>query len=307
MLSIGLEGKRALVAGIADDKGFGFAIARSLAAAGASVCAATWPPAYRSFKGLLGTGRLDASMRLPSGDKFEFEKIYPLDARYCVPSDVPQEVRDNRRYREFERFTIQDLADDLEKDFGPRPLDIVVHCIANGTEVMKPLLETSRAGYLDAISASAYSFVALAQRMGGLMRPSGSMVCLSYIAAQRVVPGYGGGMSSAKAALESDMQVLAFELGRRHGVRVNCLSPGPWPSRAAGTIGFIDMMARHVANNAPIPRTITPDDVAHCATFLSSPLAGALTGCTLYVDHGSHCMSVAFTTAQMTASDNSQV
>jgi enoyl-[acyl-carrier protein] reductase I len=80
MHPLDLSGKRALIAGIADDRGFGFAIARSLAAHGASVCAATWPPAYKGFRAMLDRGRLDESMRLPDGSKFEFERIYPLDA-----------------------------------------------------------------------------------------------------------------------------------------------------------------------------------------------------------------------------------
>lgn len=294
MLTFDLSGRRALVAGIADDRGFGFAIARALAAAGAQVIAATWPPAVRSFTGMLERGRYDEARRLPSGDMFSFERVYPLDARFDRAADVPASVRDNRRYREFERFTIEDLQQSLVEDFGPDCLDIVVHCIANGSEVAKPLLDTSREGYMDALSASAYSFVGMAQRLGPSLREGGSMLCLSFIAGQRVIPGYGGGMSSAKAALENDTRVLAFELGRRRRVRVNCISAAPWPSRAAGAIGFIDLMAKHVARNAPIPLTIGPADVANTALFLASPLARAITGSTLYVDFGSHCMGIGF-------------
>lgn len=291
-----LAGKRALVAGVGDNKGFGFAVARHLAAAGASVCAATWPPAFRIFTTLLKRGDYTPDLTLPDGTAFQLERVYPLDARFDRPSDVPDEVRSNRRYRGLEAgFTIEDLALALDRDFGPASLDIVVHCIANSPEIMQPLLETSRAGYLDAVSASSYSFVALAQRLGPRLRARAALVCMSYLASERVVPGYGGGMSSAKAALESDMRVLAFELGRRYGSRVNCISAAPWASRAAHAIapGAADGMAKLAARQAPIQSTITPDDVASTATFLCSDAARAITGSTVYVDYGSHCMAYA--------------
>src|SRR4029078_5017843 len=114
--------------------------------------------------------------------------------------------------------------------------DIIVHSLANSPEVKKSLLETSRAGYLSAVSVSAYSMVAMLQRLGPLMRPGGATVSLTYMASERVIPGYGGGMSSAKAALESDRRTLAFEAGRAWGIRVNPISAGPaaWRAGAAG-------------------------------------------------------------------------
>jgi enoyl-[acyl-carrier protein] reductase I len=306
MLKLDLTGKRALVAGIADDRGFGYAIAESLRAAGASVCAATWPPAYRSFTTLLRRAAMHEA-GTQAGDGPLFEHVYPLDARYDTAADVPEEVATNRRYRELDRFSVQDLALRLQEDFGPQPLDIVVHAIANGPEVARPLLETSREGYIAAVSSSAYSFVSMAQRLGPLLRPDGSLLCLSFIAAERVIPGYGGGMASAKAALECDTRVLAFELGRRHGVRVNCISAAPWPSRAAAAIGFIEHMANHVATHAPVPKRITPADVGAAAVFLASPLASAITGTTLHVDHGSHCMGIGFSAAEMPRAEEAAV
>src|SRR2546430_11113820 len=88
------------------------------------------------------------------------------------------------------------------QDFGDRPLDIVVHSLANGPEVKKPLLETSRSGYLAAVSASAYSLVSMIARFGPLMKRGGAFSSLTYMASERVIAGYGGGMSSAKAALQ---------------------------------------------------------------------------------------------------------
>jgi enoyl-[acyl-carrier protein] reductase I len=292
MFKSALAGKRALVAGIGDNKGFGFAIARHFAAAGATVCAATWPPAFSSFTALLKRGDYKEDMTLPDGTVFEFERVYALDARFDAPKDVPEEVRNNRRYRGLDGFTIEDLARDLDASFGPSSLDIIVHCIANGPEVMQPLLETSRAGYLEAVSTSTYSFVALARQLGPRLRADAALVCMSYLASERVIPGYGGGMSSAKAALESDTRVLAFELGRRYGARVNCISAAPWASRAAQSIapGAGNGVAEYVAQQAPIQRTITPDDVASTATFLCSSEARAITGSMMYVDYGSHSM-----------------
>jgi enoyl-[acyl-carrier protein] reductase I len=293
MLAIDLTGKRALVAGIADDAGFGFAIAKNLAEAGASVCAGTWPPAYGIFTKLIERGKIDESLALGSGGKLSFERIYALDADYDTLEAVPAEVRENRRYKEHADFTIQGVADRMVADFGATPVDIVVHSLANGPEVKNPLLQTSRAGYLGAIGASAYSFVSMVQRFGPLLRPGGSFLCLTYMASERVIPGYGGGMSSAKAALESDVRVLAYEAGRGFDARVNCISAGPWASRAASAIGFIGDMIDYTTRNAALPQKIHANDVGATAAFLSSALASAITGTTIYVDKGYHAMGMA--------------
>jgi enoyl-[acyl-carrier protein] reductase I len=290
MLAIDLSGMRAFVAGIADDAGFGFAIARRLAEAGASVCAGTWPPAYGIFTKLIERGKIDESLALPSGGRLAFERILALDADYDALEQVPAEVRENRRYKEHADFTIQGCVDRLVADFGERPVDIVVHSLANGPEVRNPLLETSRGGYLAALGASSYSFVSMVQRFGAVLRPGGSFLCLTYMASERVVPGYGGGMSSAKAALESDVRVLAYEAGRRFGARVNCISAGPWASRAASAIGFIGEMIDHTRKNSPLPEPIHADEVGTTAAFLSSSLASGITGSTIYVDKGYHAM-----------------
>jgi len=290
MLSIDLTGKRALVAGVADDGGFGFAIAKSLARAGATVSVATWPPALGIFKTMLERGKLDASLTLRDGGKLQFAKIYPLDAEFDRLGDVPAELRDSRRYRDLGDFTISGLAQRVAADGG---VDIVVHSLANGSEVKKPMLETSRKGYLSAVSASAYSMVSMVQHFGPIARPGSAFVSLSYMASERVVPGYGGGMSSAKAALESDTRVLAFEAGRKWGHRVNVISAGPFASRAASAIGFIGEMIDYAKRNAPLPEEITAEDVGSTAAFLCSPLAQGITGATIYVDKGYHAMGIA--------------
>ncbi len=293
MLAIDLRGKRALVAGVADDGGFGFAIAKSLAEAGATVCVGTWPPAFGIFKTMLERGKLDESRQLSDGRKLEFERIYPLDADYDTMADVPADVRESKRYREHGDFTIDGMRARLAADFGEPCVDIVVHSLANGPEVKKPLLETSRKGYLAAVGVSAYSYTSMVQRLGGLMRKGGSFLALTYMASERVVPGYGGGMSSAKAALESDTRTLAYEAGRKWGHRVNVVSAGPYASRAATAIGFIQQMIDYCQVNSPLPEALEAREVGDVAAFLASPLASGITGTTIYVDKGYHAMGVA--------------
>ena len=293
MLSIDLKGRRALVAGVADDAGFGFAIAKALAEAGASVCVGTWPPALNIFRNLLERGKIDESRKLSSGKLLEFEKIYPLDAAFDTLADMPQELRENKRYKDVGDPSIEGLAAQLKADFGDKPVDILVHSLANGPDVKKALLDTSRRGYLEAVSVSAFSLVSMIARLGPLMNKGGSVVSLTYMASERVIPGYGGGMSSAKAALESDTRTLAFEAGRKFGIRVNTISAGPLASRAASAIGIIEKMIGYVSDNAPLQDHLTADEVGFAAAFLCSPLASAITGTTMYVDKGYHAMGMA--------------
>jgi enoyl-[acyl-carrier protein] reductase I len=293
MLSIDLTGKRAVICGVADDAGFGFAIAKALAEAGATICAATWPPAYNIFTTLLARGKIDAARKLSSGKLLEFEKIYPFDATYDTMADVPEDVRTSKRYTDRGDYSVEGLSKVLVADFGEKPIDFVVHSLANGSEVKKPLLETSRGGYLGAIGVSAYSMVSIVSRLGPLLRQGGACVSLTYMASERVIPGYGGGMSSAKAALESDTRVLAFEAGRKWSIRVNTISAGPWASRAASAIGIIDDMVEYAKVNSPLAEAITSAEVGNTAAFLLSPLASGITGTVVYVDKGYHAMGKA--------------
>jgi len=293
MLNIDLTGRRALVAGVADDGGYGFAAAKALAEAGASVCVGTWPPALNIFMNLLERGKMDDSRRLSSGQVLEFEKIYPLDAAFDSLDDAPDDIRSNKRYRDTGDFSVEGLVGRMRADFGDESLDIIIHSLANAPEVKKPLLETSRAGYLTAVSVSAYSLVSIVSRFGPLMRHGGSVLSLTYMASERVIPGYGGGMSSAKAALESDTRTLAFEAGRKYGMRVNTISAGPYASRAASAIGIIERMVDYCSVNSPLTDRLTAEEVGLTAAFLSSPLASGITGTTIYVDKGYHTMGMA--------------
>jgi enoyl-[acyl-carrier protein] reductase I len=304
MLNINLKGKRAFIAGIGDDQGYGWAIAKALAEAGAEIIIGTWTPILKIFTQSWSLGKFDESRELSNGKLMEYLKVYPLDASFDKPEDVPQEIRENKRYADVARYTISEVAEDIERDFGK--IDILVHALANAPEVKKPLLETSRNGYLAAMSSSSYSFVSLLQHFGPRMNQSGSAISLSYIASERVVPGYGGGMSSAKAALESDTRTLAWEAGRKWGIRVNTISAGPLRSRAARAIGFIDMMIDYSKANAPLIKEMTAEEVGQSAVFLLSPLSSAITGVTLYVDNGLHAMGLASDSPTLTPTEQSE-
>jgi len=292
-LTVDLSGKVAFIAGVADTSGYGWAIARELANAGATIVVGTWPPVLKIFQATLKKKSIEEDKKLDDGSLMEISKIYPLDAMYDKPEDVPENVLSNKRYASAGPFTISEVVEQVKSDFGH--VDILVHSLANGPEVTKPLLETSRQGYLAASSASAYSLVSMVSQFGPLMSEGSSVLSLSYIAAERVIPGYGGGMSSAKAQLESDTRTLAYEAGRKYGIRVNTISAGPLKSRAASAIGgkgsaktFIERAIDYSVANAPLPKPILAKDIGMAALSLS--LMNAVTGVTLYADMGLHAM-----------------
>jgi enoyl-[acyl-carrier protein] reductase I len=296
MALMDLTGKTAFVAGVADSSGYGWAICKALAEAGATITVGTWPPVLGIFEKGLKSGKFDEDSMLSDGSKMEIAKVYPLDAVFDYPEDVPEETKTNKRYAGLDGFTISEVAESVGKDFGK--IDILVHSLANGPEVTKPLMETSRRGYLAASSASAYSLVSCVQKFGPVMNDGGSVISLSYIASEKVIPGYGGGMSSAKSQLESDTRVLAYEAGQKYGLRVNTISAGPLKSRAATAINksgakpFIEVAIDYCKANAPLAKDLTSDDIGNAAAFLASPMSGAITGMTVYVDNGMHSMGM---------------
>lgn len=302
-LSIDLTGKKAFIAGVADDQGFGWAIAKALAEAGAEISLGVWVPALNIFESSLKRGKFDGSRKLSNGSLLEFSHIFPMDAVFDKPEDVPEEIATNKRYAAAagKGFTVSETAQNVKDAVGN--IDVLVHSLANGPEVAKPLLETSRKGYLAALSASSYSYVSMLQHFGPLVNPGGAAISLTYIASERIIPGYGGGMSSAKAALESDTKVLAFEAGRKYGVRVNTISAGPLGSRAAKAIGFIDDMIRYSHANAPIQKELKAQEVGNVAAFLLSPLASAVTGSVVYVDNGLNAMGLALDSTSLVHDD----
>ncbi|GAB4822689.1 hypothetical protein N2152v2_009735 [Parachlorella kessleri] len=283
--------KKAFIAGVADDQGYAWAIAKCLAEAGAEIALGVWPPALSIFQTSMRQGKFDGSRKLLDGRMMEFAKIMPMDAVFDRREDVPEEVASNKRYAGITGWTVSETAEKVRSEWGR--IDVLVHSLANGPEVKKPLLETSRAGYLAAVSASAYSLVSMMQHFGPNMNEGGAVVSMTYQAADRVIPGYGGGMSSAKAALQSDTRVLAYEAGRKWGVRVNTISAGPLGSRAAKAIGFIDDMINYSHANAPIHKEMRAMEVGALAAFLCSPLASAVTGHVCWCDNGLSVMGLA--------------
>lgn len=295
------------VGGVADSTGYGWAIAKACAEAGATIILGTWPPVMPIFQMGIDRGQFEEDQKLSDGSSMEIAKIYPFDATFDTKDLVPEEVAKSKRYRNFEGYSIQEVVDQVQSDYGK--IDMLVHSLANGPEVTKPLLETSRSGYLAANSASAYSMVSMVSRFAPIMNEGGSVVSLTYIASEKVIPGYGGGMSSAKAALESDTRTLAFEAGRKYGIRINTISAGPLASRAAKAIGgagkpktFIDYAIDYSKANAPMAQDLYSDDVGASAAFLLSSLSRAITGTTLYVDNGLNTMGMALDSKSMEGS-----
>jgi len=291
MLDINLKGKKAFVVGIGDDQGYGFAIAKVLAEAGAEIIIGTWTPIVNIFETAWKNKKFDNSRKLKDGSLFNYSKLYAVDASFDTPQDVPQEIKENKRYVEHSGYTVSEVAKKVEKDFGK--IDILVHSLANAPEVTKNLIDTSRKGYLSAIGASAYSLISLISHFGPILNENGSCLALTYMASLKVIPGYGGGMSSAKASLESDIRTLAYEAGRKYKIRINAISAGPLKSRAAKAIGFIDEMINYSKANSPLQKDLEAEEVANSAAFLLSDLASAVTGDILYVDNGMNIMGMA--------------
>jgi enoyl-[acyl-carrier protein] reductase I len=293
MIPIDLSGKVALVTGVADNEGFAWHIAKALQAAGARLVFSCHPRVMGIVESIL-TRDLDAASRvLPYGaGTLTVEKLLPCDVSFDTMDEVDEKTRTDRRYAKFADYSIKGVMDVMAKDYGH--IDILIHSVAFSPEIKNRAVDTSRKAYLTAISVSAYSLTGLLRAAVPLMadRPGGSSaVGLTYIGGERVVPHYGGGMSTAKAALQIDCKQLAQNLGR-HNIRVNLISAGPYASRAARAIGDIGKMIEHAAQRSPLPRPIEAEEVANAAVFLCSPLASAITGQILYVDCGYNVMGV---------------
>ncbi len=271
MQLLNLSHKTALVTGIADNVGFGWHIAKTLQAAGAQVIVSCHPRVESILSRFLEKDKYAESRNLPF-DKGVFKPMA------VIPCDVGVDE------------SIQGLFGSVKQHTDN--IDIVIHSVAFSPEITKSHLDVSRAGYLTALSISSYSLVALAHHGLPLMTgKKGAFVALSYLAGERAVPFYGGGMASAKAALECDARMLSWFLGEA-GHRVNIVSAGPYASRAAKSVGDIDVMIDHTAQRSPLRRAITPQEVANTVLFLCSDLASAITGEVVHVDAGYHAMGV---------------
>jgi enoyl-[acyl-carrier protein] reductase I len=282
-----IQGKKAFIAGIADDKGYGWAIAKELANLGAEIIIGTFVPLLTIFNKSLENGKLDT--KLEDGTDLKISAIFPLDASFDKPEEIPKEILENKRYKDLENYSVKEVAELVEKKFGK--IDYLVHSLGGAPEIKNSLLETSRLGYLQAIAASSYSFLSLVKNFAPNMNRNGAILNLSYVAANKIVPGYGGGMSSSKAALESDTKTLAYEVGRKYGLRVNSISAGPLASRAAKAIGFIDHMVEYSEKNAPLQKVLKAAHIAKVAAFLLSEDSECITASTIYADNGLHAMA----------------
>jgi enoyl-[acyl-carrier protein] reductase I len=252
-----LEGRQALILGIANKWSLAYAIAQAFSREGASL----------------------ALTYLGEHQRAAIEDL-SKDLRVCsvLPCDVTRE---------------EDLAA-LTESLSARgvPLHAVVHSLAfaNREDLAKPFVETKRAGFLLAQEVSAYSLVAVARAVAPLMTEGGSLTTLTYLGATRVIPNYNV-MGVAKASLEASVRYLASDLGAR-GIRVNAVSAGPIKTASARAVKDFSNVLDTVAAKAPLRRNTEPAEVADTAVFLASDLGRGVTGNVLFVDAGMNIMGM---------------
>jgi enoyl-[acyl-carrier protein] reductase I len=293
MIPIDFSGKVALVTGVADNESFAWFISKALKAAGAKIVLASHPRVVGIVESFLSRDLDRESRKLPYVEgELKVEKVYPLDARFDSMADVDEATRNDKRWNKYPFYAVKEVVDAVGKEFGG--IDILIHSMAFSREIKNRMIDTSRSAYFEALGISAYSLTSLLRAAEPYMadRPGGaSAVGLTYLGGSRVVPYYGGGMSTAKAALQIDCGQLAHNLGSKN-IRVNLISAGPYASRAARGIGDIQQSIDYAAKRSPLPRGIEADEVANATVFLCSPLASAVTGHTLFVDCGYNIMGV---------------
>src|SRR5579863_3476342 len=251
-----LEGKKALIFGIANHRSIGWAIAQALAAEGAQLAF--------SYQERMEKYVRDLAAKIPGTTVMEcdVQNDEQLDAAFAQASKV---------------FNGQ--------------LDILIHSVAFAPprELENPFVETTREGFHTALDISAYSLVAMAKRARPLMQANGgSILTLTYMASERVMPKYNV-MAVAKAALECSVRYLAFELGE-YNIRVNAISAGPLNTLAARGVSGFTQFREQMGSSAPLRRNIEQSEVGDAAMFLCSPLARAITGEILFVDAGYNIM-----------------
>jgi len=255
-----VEGTRALVVGVANKRSIAWSIGRALDDAGARVAL--------TYQG----ERTERDVRTLAGTLAAPGPVVPLDVQDDAQMDA----------------SVAEVAEALGG------IDVLVHAVAfaRQEDLSGRFVDITRDGFALALDVSAYSLLALAKRVEPHMRAAGggSIMTLSYIAAERAVPGYNV-MGVAKAALECIVRYLAWDLGEA-GIRVNAISAGPVRTLAArGIPGFTDM-ADAIAARTPLRREITTDEVGATGLFLASDLSAAVTGETLFVDAGYHAMGL---------------
>ena len=253
-----LEGKKAAIFGVANDRSIAWAIAEAFHAEGAEL-AFTY-----------------------AGEVLE-KRVRPLaegvGSKIILPCDVTKDEE------------VEKVFADLRETWGG--LDIVIHAIAfaNKEDLANPYVQTSRAGFHLAMDVSAYSLIALAQRAAPLMAErGGAILTLTYMGSEKVIPNYNV-MGVAKAALEASVRYLAHDLGPKR-IRVNAISAGPIRTLAAAGISDFKAMLHHVAERSPLKRNIDAEEVGKTALYFCSDLGSAVTGEVLHVDAGYNIMGM---------------
>lgn len=288
---INLDKKVALVTGVADNVGFGWHIAKTLQAAGAEVILSCHPRVTTILERFLTKDKYQESRHLPFGQgDFSPTSVVPCDVTIDNINGLSAENSEQKGYNNGD-VSINGLVETIKKQ--KVNIDIIIHSVAFSPEVTKSHIDVSRGAYLTALSASSYSLVALTKALAPLMntKTGSTIVGLTYLAAERAVPFYGGGMASAKAALECDARMLSWFIGENKH-RINLVSAGPYASRAAKSIGDIDEMINSIATKSPLRRPITAQEVANTVLFLCSDLSSGITGEVIHVDAGYHAMGV---------------
>lgn len=257
-----MRGKRGVIMGVANDKSLAWGIAQQLSAQGAEIAF--------TYQGEALQKRVQ-----PLAESLGSNKV--------LPCDVTDEA------------SIDAVFNTLEKEWGE--LDFVVHAIAfSDKEELKGMyVDTSQSNFLRSMDISCYSFTAVAKRAYPLMKKGGSMVSLSYLGAERVVPHYNV-MGVAKAALEASIRYLAMDLGK-FNIRVNSISAGPVKTLAASGIGDFRYILKWNEYNSPLGRNTTLPDVGGAALYLLSDLGAGTTGENLHVDSGYHVVGMKRTDA----------
>jgi enoyl-[acyl-carrier protein] reductase I len=252
-----LEGKTALIFGLANERSIAWGITQAMKREGAKIGISY------------------------AGEMLE-RRVRPLaDQIHCTWVEECDVTKDEH---------ITAIAEKAKKDFGQ--VDVVVHSIAfaGRDELTGPYYNTSREGFKNAMDISVFSFVALAKAFRTVLRPGGSLLCMTYYGSVKVAPHYNV-MGVAKAALESSTRYLAYDLGPEK-IRVNAISAGPIRTLAAAGVGGFRDMYKHFAEVSPLRENITIEDVGNAAVFLASDLSARITGEVLYVDSGFNAVGV---------------
>ncbi len=252
-----LEGKNALIFGLANERSIAWGITQAMHREGAKI-------------GISYAGEALERRVKPLAEK--------INCSWVEECDV---TRDEQ---------IGATAEKARKDFGQ--IDILVHSIAfaGRDELSGPYYNTSREGFKNAMDISVFSFVALAKAFKPILKPGASLICMTYYGSVKVAPHYNV-MGVAKAALESSTRYLAYDLGPEK-IRVNAISAGPIRTLAAAGVGGFRDMYKHFADVSPLRENVTIEDVGNAAVFLASDLSARITGEVLYVDSGFNAIGV---------------